>query len=70
MPSHSYKISMNFELFMQFQQDDHTYILCGMNSPLNQIIYSHKMGKLLKKCSRGVIAHFYGIFTEGNSDIP
>lgn len=49
------------ELYLSFTQDSHTYTLKGINADPPQIISSHRMEKLLKKCYSRSIAQFNAI---------
>jgi hypothetical protein len=62
MASHTGTIKMDYqELYMSLTQDTHPYTLRGIQAGSLEIISSHRMEKLLKKCHHGVIAQFNDI---------
>jgi hypothetical protein len=49
------------ELYMRFTQEAHPYTLMGLQVGSPEIINSHRMEKLLKKCHHSVISQFNAI---------
>jgi hypothetical protein len=46
------------ELYMSFTQESHPYTLRGLQADSPEIISSHRMENILKKCHHGVITQF------------
>jgi hypothetical protein len=64
-------ILMDFQnLTMQFNQGGHQYKFQGITASSPEVISSHRMEKLLKKCHSGVITQLHAIQATETPPVP